>query len=74
MTGSDLEAMLVSEVMEMWPETIHVFLRRRMHCPGCLMAPFMTVAHAAAEYGIPTRELVQDLQAAQFAGAKPEET
>ena len=28
-------------------QTIPLFLRRRMNCPGCPMVPFMTAAEAA---------------------------
>jgi hybrid cluster-associated redox disulfide protein len=52
---------LVSETLERWPETLRVFLDRRMACPGCVMASFMTVAEAARSYGLEPAELVADL-------------
>lgn len=54
----------VRAVMETWPETVSVFLARRMHCPGCVMSRFMTVGEAAASYRIATADLVGDLRAA----------
>ena len=54
----------VADVMARWPMTVEVFLRRRMACPGCPMAPFITVAEAAASYGIDPRDLTADLHAA----------
>lgn len=56
--------MLVANVMRRWPPTAAVFLRRRMACPGCPMAPFMTVVEAAKSYGIDADDLVADLSAA----------
>lgn len=53
----------VRTVMEAHPATLAVFLRRRMHCPGCIMAPFMTLEEAAASYGVDASELVTDLRA-----------
>jgi hybrid cluster-associated redox disulfide protein len=53
--------MLVADVMQRWPSTATVFLRHGMACPGCPMAPFMTVGEAAASYRIPLDRLVADL-------------
>lgn len=54
----------VIDVLETWPETVPVFLRYRMACPGCAMAPFETVAEAAAAYGMVADELLAALAAA----------
>jgi hybrid cluster-associated redox disulfide protein len=43
---------------------MQVFVRRRMACPGCAMAPFMTLAEAAASYGIDPQQLVSELETA----------
>lgn len=64
-TGSSL----VAEVLRRHPATLPVFLQRRMHCPGCPMAPFMTLAEAAAKYGQDDAELVSALRSATDAGA-----
>ena len=64
----------VRAVMNAHPETIGVFVRRRMHCPGCAMAPFITVAEAAASYATPAEDLLHDLRAAtagKTAGGAP---
>lgn len=55
---------IVREVMDAHPETFAVFLRRRMHCPGCVMAPFMTLEEAAANYSADPTDLVAELRAA----------
>lgn len=64
MTTGSLHDMIVAELMDRWPDTIPVFMRRRMACPGCLMAPFMTVAEAAAEHGIRLDDLSDELRLA----------
>lgn len=55
------DGLTVAEVMDRWPASVGVFNRRRMACPGCVMAPFMTVAEAARSYGLPPAELAADL-------------
>ena len=47
----NFETLIVADVMNSWPETVPVFISHRMACPGCVMAPFMTVTEAALEYG-----------------------
>ena len=61
MSSARLDGMMVAEVMERWPVSIGVFNRRRMACPGCVMAPFMTIAEAATSYGLSPEELKADL-------------
>ncbi|MHA6288138.1 DUF1858 domain-containing protein [Maricaulis sp. CAU 1757] len=56
-----LEAMIVGELMTRWPDTVPVFIRHRMACPGCIMAPFITVREAAHEYGLDTEAFVAEL-------------
>lgn len=55
---------IVGEILGAFPVTLSVFVKRRMHCPGCRMASFMTVAEAAANYGLDPQELAADLNAA----------
>lgn len=57
----DLKFMNVSDLMQGWPETVPVFVKHRMACPGCVMAPFMTVREAAAEYGLSADRLAREL-------------
>lgn len=54
----------IAEVLARWPQTIAVFLKRRMACPGCAMAPFMTLAEAGSCYGLPAADLVAEIQCA----------
>ncbi len=64
----------VQKVIDASPSAIGVFLRRRMACVGCAMAPFVTVAEAAASYGIPVDELETELReaAARSTGGGPD--
>ncbi|SMF51296.1 hybrid cluster protein-associated redox disulfide domain-containing protein [Tistlia consotensis] len=64
MESAELSQMIVGELMRRWPASVPLLLGRRMACPGCPMAPFMTVAEAAREYGIDPDELVRELVAA----------
>lgn len=52
---------IVAELMSARPETVPVFIRHRMACPGCVMAPFMTVAEAAKEYRVQPEIFVEEL-------------
>ena len=54
---------LVGAILEEHPETLVVFLRNRMHCPGCVMVRFTTVAEAAANYRLDANELAAELLA-----------
>lgn len=63
MPNEKLEQMIVGDVIERWPETIAVFNGHGMACPGCAMAPFMTVAESAAAYGLKAADLARELAA-----------
>jgi len=43
---------LVDDVMSGAPQTIRAFLEFRMHCVGCPIACFHTVADACREHGV----------------------
>ncbi len=44
--------MSVMDIMDNWPETITVFIRYKMLCIGCSVAPFHTVKEACAEHSV----------------------
>ena len=48
--------------MGRWPATARVFIRRKMACVGCIMAPFQTLAAAARSYGIAESELLEEMR------------
>lgn len=51
MMSAQLRAdMVVSEVLEKWPETAKVFNDFKTACVGCAMSPFDTLADVAAIY------------------------
>ena len=52
----------VDEVLARRPLAAKVFLARRMHCVGCDLARFETLAEAAGIYGQPADDLVADLR------------
>jgi hybrid cluster-associated redox disulfide protein len=60
----------VDEVMRRWPQTLPVFVRLKLNCVGCDMAPFETLADVAKTYGLALGELLTQLEqaAAQEAG------
>lgn len=68
MTQPDIETMVVEDLLARWPDAARVFHRRRMACPGCAMAPFMTVAEACASYGTDPAAVLAELRAIVAAG------
>lgn len=51
-TPSNFDDLSVQDIMTAWPATISVFLKHKMICVGCLVAPFHTIAEACAEHDI----------------------
>nr|WP_291395803.1 DUF1858 domain-containing protein [Devosia sp.] len=47
--------------MERWPTTIGVFIDFRMHCIGCPIGVFHTLADSAEEHGIPLNTLEREV-------------
>lgn len=54
----------VDDVVTNFPSTAQVFVRRRMHCVGCEVSRFETIAGAARVYGQPVDLLLVDLHTA----------
>ncbi len=54
--------MTVEDTLTRWPQTADVFGRHNMACVGCPVAPFYTVAEAAAVYNLPSAEFVAELE------------
>lgn len=61
MTVADLT---MAELMSGRPAVVPVLLRHGLACPGCAMAPFMTVREAAEAYGLELGAFLEDLAAA----------
>ena len=53
--------LIVDDVMARWPDAVQVFIRHRMQCVGCELAPFHTLEYAAQEHGIPEEAFYADL-------------
>jgi hybrid cluster-associated redox disulfide protein len=51
----------VSEVLEIYPQTIRIFLKHHMLCVGCGMADFDTIEEAAQNYTIPISAFLGEL-------------
>lgn len=60
-------ALTIDEVIERWPATAGVFVKRRMHCVGCDVARFETLAGACRIYGQPLDVVLAELHAAALA-------
>lgn len=60
----------VAETLERWPQTATVFLRRRMACVGCAIAPFETLDEVSEIYQVNPNQFLHELRtAAQGPGA-----
>lgn len=59
---SGLEDLSVKEIMDRWPRTASAFIARRMHCVGCPIGPFHTLADAAMEHQLDAAELLEVVQ------------
>jgi hybrid cluster-associated redox disulfide protein len=57
-------ATFVDDLVTRFPQTARVFVQRRMHCVGCEVSRFETLAGAARVYGNPIEPLLIDLRAA----------
>lgn len=55
---------LVCDVVATYPQTVLVFVHHGLHCPGCYIAPFHTLADTAREYQIAVAPLLRDLNRA----------
>ncbi len=58
---SAIAGMTMADLMRDRPAVVPVLLRRGLACPGCAMAPFMTVREAAEAYGLDLDALLDDL-------------
>jgi hybrid cluster-associated redox disulfide protein len=57
MDDATLETLSVAEIMLMCPSTIRLFIEWRLHCVGCPIAPFHTLADVAREHGVDADQL-----------------
>ena len=52
----------VSALLARDPQTARVLLNHRMHCVGCAIAPFETLAEVCLVYGVPLEQLLEELR------------
>lgn len=55
--------MIVEDVIDRYPGTTSVFLRRRMQCVGCPIAPFETVSEVCRIYQQRLDDVLAELNA-----------
>ncbi|MFC2036500.1 DUF1858 domain-containing protein [Chloroflexota bacterium] len=55
---------LVWEIVEYHPQTTRVFVRHGLHCVGCSLSPFHTVADCAREHEVQLGPVLDDLNRA----------
>lgn len=51
----------IEDLLARHPGAARVLVDYGMHCVGCVIAPFETIAEACANYGVPTDELIAAL-------------
>ena len=56
--------MPIGDVVREHPETVPVFMKHGLHCIGCAVAAFESIAEGAAAHGIDVDALVTDLNQA----------
>ncbi|TFL17266.1 DUF1858 domain-containing protein [Jannaschia formosa] len=66
--GIDDPDLPLADLMSRWPAAIPVFLRHRMLCVGCLIAPFHTVTDACRAYGLDESAFLAELHRAAETG------
>ncbi len=62
--------MPIGAVVKEHPETVPVFLKHGLHCIGCHVAAFESVAEGAQAHGIDVESLMTDLNEAADETAK----
>ena len=53
---------MVSAVLTRHPRAARVFLNHRMHCVGCAIGRFETLAEACAVYGVSVEHILDELR------------
>jgi len=61
-----LDDLMVAEVLRRWPGTLHVFLRYRLACVGCIMARFERLADVPRVYGLDEQGFLREVRKATY--------
>lgn len=51
----------IADLLTLWPQTVPVFLKHKMSCPGCSMSAFETLEDAAHIYHVDLKQIIDDL-------------
>ncbi len=54
----------VAEVVQKYPETIHVWIALETECVGCWLMRFCTLEYVAESYGLNLEKLIDELEKA----------
>jgi hybrid cluster-associated redox disulfide protein len=54
---------IVQKLLDEYPAVLPVFIRRKLDCLGCSMAPFCTLEEVAADYHLNLDHFLQELHA-----------
>lgn len=54
----------VDDIMRLWPQTIRVFLDHRMHCVGCPIGTFHSIADSCRAHGVDIDAFTAELRRA----------
>ena len=68
MADAITKEMPIGDVVRAHPETIEVFSKHGLHCIGCAVAAFESIAEGATVHGIDIDALIADLNTAIAAG------
>ncbi|MCR4322707.1 MAG: DUF1858 domain-containing protein [Candidatus Azambacteria bacterium] len=52
---------IIADVVRKHPESITIFLKYGLHCVGCAMAQFDTIASGARSHGVNPEYIVKDI-------------
>jgi hybrid cluster-associated redox disulfide protein len=61
----------IDELVRRYPSSARVFTRRHMHCVGCEIDRFHTVADACRIYGLRLTPVLSELRQAACASKRP---
>jgi hybrid cluster-associated redox disulfide protein len=50
----------IAELLAREPRAVRILLGHGMHCVGCVIAPFETLAEVCAIYGLPLEQLLEN--------------
>lgn len=71
-TAEAVSEMIITDLLERWPETADVFHDHAMACVGCAVAPFYSITDAALVYGLSPEQFTAELLAViRQAGEEP---